>query len=248
MAGGAGPDGSRRVSGASPPDRRALLASAPLFAKLDPRDLDALVQVSRLRRLAPREELVHKGDEGGQIFLIAKGRLKATATSREGTEVTFSIMGPGEVCGELALLVGGRRTASMAALDDCEVLVLDRRDFLPVLRSRPEVAIRLLEVLAERVRRITELMEDVQFLNLPSRLAKKLLHLARSYGTRTSEGVQIDLRLSQADLGELVGTSRESVNKQMRTWTDEGIASMRSGVVTIHRVDALESLSGLTED
>jgi CRP-like cAMP-binding protein len=236
------------VSAGSPAGRRALLASAPLFAKLDPRDLDALVQVARVRRLAPREELVHKGDEGGQIFLIVKGRLKATTPSREGSEVTFSIMGPGEVCGELALLAGGRRTASMAALDDCELLVLDRRDFLPVLRSRPEVAIRLLEVLAERVRRISELMEDFQFLNLPSRLAKKLLHLARSYGTRTDEGLQIDLRLSQTDLGELVGTSRESVNKQMRAWTDEGLVSMRSGVVTLRRVDALESLAGLTED
>jgi CRP-like cAMP-binding protein len=236
------------MSAGSAAERRALLASAPLFAKLDPRELDALVQVSRVRRLAPREELVHKGDEGGQIFLIVKGSLKATTPSREGSEVAFSIMGPGEVCGELALLAGGRRTASMAALDECELLVLDRRDFVPVLRSRPEVAIKLLEVLAERVRRISELMEDIQFLNLPSRLAKKLLHLARSYGTRTPDGVQIDLRLSQTDLGELVGTSRESVNKQMRAWTDEGLVSMRSGVVTLRRVDALETLAGLTED
>jgi CRP/FNR family cyclic AMP-dependent transcriptional regulator len=138
------------ISQESAQQRRELLAKASLFSKLSDPELDALVQVSRVKKLRARQELCHKGDPGSQVYLISKGRLKATATSAEGGEVVFSIMAPGEVCGELALLCGGKRTAALTAIDDAELIVLDRREFLPFLRAHPEAAIKLLEVLAER--------------------------------------------------------------------------------------------------
>jgi CRP-like cAMP-binding protein len=236
------------ISRESARQRRELLAGASLFSKLSDRELDALVEVSRVQKLRARQELCRKGDPGSQVFLIAKGRLKATATSPEGGEVVFSIMESGEVCGELALLCGGRRTATLTAIEDAELIVLDRREFLPFLRAQPEAAIKLLEALAERQLRLSELVEDTTFLNLPARLAKKLLSLSRAYGSETPEGVRIDLKLSQSELGDLVATSRESINKQIKSWSEEGLVSMKGGRVTIHRIDDLEALAGFASD
>jgi CRP-like cAMP-binding protein len=224
-------------------ERRELLARVPLFEKLSAAELDELLQVARTRRLAAREELFHKGDEGTQVFLVMHGRLKAMTTSSEGDDVVFSIMGPGEVFGELALLGGGRRTATVVAIDACELLLLDRREFLPFLRRHPDAAIRLLEVLARRVEHASELLEDTKFRSLPSRLAKQILALARRYGERTPGGVRIELRLSQQELGDLAWTTRESVNKQLRAWSTEGVLDMERGWITIHRPETLERLA-----
>jgi CRP-like cAMP-binding protein len=228
--------------------RRELLAKGSLFSKLSERELDALVQVSRVQKLRPREELCHKGDPGNQVYLISKGRLKAVTTSAEGDDVVFSIMAPGEVCGELALLSGGRRTATITAIDEAELIVLDRREFLPFLKQHPDAAIKLLEVLAERQLRLSELVEDTTFLNLPARLAKKLVSLSRAYGRETPDGIRIDLKLSQTEIGDLVATSRESINKQIKSWSEDGLASMKAGIVTIHRIDDLEALAGFAGD
>jgi CRP-like cAMP-binding protein len=236
------------LSQESAQQRRELLAKGSLFSKLSEHQLDALVQVSRVQKLRARQELFHKGDPGSQVYLIVRGRLKVITTSAQGEDVVFNIMGPGEVFGELALLAGGRRTATITAIDDSELLVLDRREFLPFLKTDPEAAIKLLEVLAERLLRIGELVEDTTFLNLPARLAKKLLSLSRAYGVATSGGTRIDLKLSQAELGDLVATTRESINKQMKTWSDEGLVSMKSGIITIHRIDDLEALAGFAGD
>ena len=236
------------ISQESSRQRRELLAKGSLFSKLSESELDDLVQVSRIKKLRPREELCHKGEPGTQVYLIARGRLKAVTTSSEGDDVVFNIMAPGEVCGELALLSGGRRTATITAIDECEVIVLDRREFLPFLRTHPEAAIKLLEVLAERQLRLSELVEDTTFLNLPARLAKKLASLAQAYGVETSDGIRIDLKLSQTEIGDLVATTRESINTQMKAWSEEGMVSMKGGIVTIHRIDDLEALAGFAGD
>jgi len=236
------------ISKESARQRRELLAKGSLFSKLSESELDTLVQVSRVKKLRAREELFHKGDPGSQVYLISKGRLKVITTSAEGDDVVFSIMAPGEVFGELALLCSGRRTATVTAIEASELIVLDRREFLPFLRAHPEAAIRLLEVLAYRCLRISELLEDTTFLNLPARLAKKLVSLSRVHGLQTPEGIRIDLKLSQAEIGDLVATTRESVNKQMKTWSEEGLVSMKRGIVTIHRVDDLEALAGFAGD
>ena len=225
-------------------DRRDLLGLVPIFSKLDPEQLDALLDVTRLRRIEAREEVFHKGDEGTQVFVVLKGRLKVVTHSPEGAEVVFGIIDLGEVFGELALLGGGlRRSATLTAIEPCELLVIDRQAFLPFLHQHPEAAVNLLEVLANRLRDINEFVEDTVFLKVPSRLAKKLLNLSRSYGERCAQGTRINLRLSQRELGELVGASRETVNRQLRTWTEEGAISMEEGYLTIHNASPLESLA-----
>lgn len=226
-------------------ERRKLLAKVPLFGRLDPAEIDELLGRARVQKLSAREELFHKGDAGSQVFVILSGRLKVMTSSADGSDVLFGIMDPGEVFGELALLVaGGERTATVNAVEDADLLVLDRRDFLAFVRKQPDVAIKLLEVMAERLARISEFVEDTVFLNLPSRLAKKLLALRDAYGRDTEQGIRIDLRLSQQELGNMVGTSRESINKQIRAWEAEGVLQMERGTITIQDLDALEALAG----
>jgi CRP/FNR family cyclic AMP-dependent transcriptional regulator len=227
--------------------RREILAKVPMFSSLSESALSELAEVAHARCLKPREELCHKGDEGSQVYIIVRGRLRVSATSAEGSDVQFNLMNPGEVCGDLALFTGGERSATMSAFDECEVLGLDRREFLPFLRRNPDAAIQLLEVLAERLVRLTERMEDTLFLALPQRLAKRLLALADEYGERDDATVRIEMRLSQSELGTMVGTSRESVNKQMRAWQSGGLVKTERGVITLLLPDALEDVASSDE-
>jgi CRP-like cAMP-binding protein len=158
----------------------------------------------------------------------------------------FGIMDPGEVFGELGLLLEeGVRTATIVAVDACELLVIDRCEFLPFLRAHPEAATKLLESLAKRLRRISEFVEDTHFLNLPSRLAKRLVGLSQKYGREATGGVRIDLHVSQTELGDMVGTTRESINKLMRRWVQEGLLSMEGGYITIHRPREIQAMAGM---
>lgn len=225
-------------------DRRVeLLGKVPIFSPLAPESLTALAEVAHVKQLAANEELFHKGDRGAQLYVIMKGRLKVGTTSSDGARVVFDIMDEGEVFGELALLSGGVRTGTVTAVDASELLGIDRRNLLDFLRAQPNVAIELLAVLAERVVRVSEQIEDAVFLNLPSRLAKKLLELADDYGVEVEGGLRIDLALSQGALGEMVGTSRESINKQMKAWGREGVVEMSRGRITLLGTDELERLS-----
>jgi CRP-like cAMP-binding protein len=230
------------------PDRkRELLARVPLFSGFAEREIDALVPASRAIAVAARQEVFHKGDSGSQLYVVIDGRLKALTTSPEGDDVVFNVMGPGEVFGEMALLSERPRSATVRAIDRCDLLQLDRRDFLAFLKRNPDVAVRMLTVLVERLARVSEFVEDVQFLNLPVRLAKKLALFAERYGRPGRNGaVKIDLKLSQEEWGDLVGTTRESINKQMRAWSDEGLIQVDAGVVTLLRPEAIERLADAT--
>jgi len=202
-----------------------------------------LAEASHIVELAKGDELFHKGDPGSQLYIVARGVLKAVTTSQEGDDLVFNLMGPGEIIGELAIFSGGRRSATISAMEESQLIVLRRNAVLPFLKSHPDAAFTLLAVLAERVQRLSELFEDTQFRNLPSRLAKKLVELGDDYGEELDAGFRISVSMSQEELGDLVGTTRESINKQMREWKAAGIASMNQGKITIHDREALETLA-----
>ena len=230
-------------------EKRKLLARAPLFAGLTEREIDALIEVTRPHSLKPREELFHKGDEGSEVYLVVRGTLKALTTSVDGDDVVFSILSQGELFGEIAFLGTPRRTATVTAITESELLAIDRRDFLAFLKGHPDASIKLLSVLAERLKHVSELVEDTLFLNLPVRLAKKLVHYASIYGDEVEGGdIRINLKLSQEEWGDLVGATRESINKQMRAWTEQGLLSAEGGFVMIHRPELLEQLAGCIID
>jgi len=227
----------------SPARKRELLAGVPLFAGLAARELEALAAVTRSQELGPREVLFHKGDAGSHVYAVAEGTLKVVTTSDSGDDLVFSVVGAGELIGEIAALCQAQRTASVIALSACELLAIDRRDLFAFLRAHPEASLALMVVLAQRVRSLSELVEDTLFLNLPVRLAKKLVSYAESHGEPVPGGIRIGIRLSQEEWGDLVGATRESINKQMRAWVDQGTIRLDRGFVVILHMHALEELA-----
>jgi CRP-like cAMP-binding protein len=226
-------------------DKRSLLERVSLFAPLAQAELSRLAEITATKRLRARQVLFRKGDAGTHAYVIISGRLKVAAVGEDGKETVLRIMDPGEVIGEIALLDSQPRSGTVTALEPAELLVIQRRDLIPFLEQHPKTAIKLLRALAERLRSISVQLEDRVFLKLPPRLAKKLLALSRNYGQPTAGGVRIDLRLKQGELGEMVGTSRESINKQLRSWTRQGLVKSEKGYITILEPQKLERLAGL---
>lgn len=223
-------------------DVRRVLAQASIFAGLDARQLDTLASLAVRKKLRARDVVLRKGDPALQIYVILRGRLKTITSGGEGRNATFSIMGPGEVFGEVAVLDGEPRSATITALEPCELVVIQRNDFFHFLERAPQAAIKLLEVLARRLRRLSERVEDTAFLEVPGRLAKQLVRLAERYGQKHGPNVRIELKLSQQELGDLVGATRESVNKQLRAWVADGIMEQSTGKLVVLDLEALRAI------
>lgn len=223
-------------------DRRELLASVSIFSSLDEKELDLLLQATTTKRLEPKEMLFRKGDPGNQLYGILSGSLKVMATGSDGKDVIFTLMGPGEIIGEIALLDAEERSASAVAVEATELLTLHRRELIPFLESHPRAAIGLAGVLAAMVRRLSERAEDRQTMPLQGRIAKRLISLGEEHGKRPIVGGPVEVRLPQQDLADLVGTTRESVNKQLRLWSGDGIIEIGRGRVVLKKPEALEAI------
>ncbi len=224
-------------------DRRELLASVSIFAARGDKERDQLRQATTTKKLKPKEVLCRKGDPGNQLYGILAGSLKVTTTGTDGKDVMFGLMGPGEVIGEIALLDGEERSATVTAVESTELLTLHRRELIPFLERNPQAAISLACVLAARVRQLSDRAEDRQTLPLPGRLAKRLLSLSESHGKRPIVGGPVEVRMPQQDLADLVGTTRESVNKQLRAWEQEGIVELGRSRVVLKKPQALERVA-----
>ncbi|MBM4383272.1 MAG: Crp/Fnr family transcriptional regulator [Deltaproteobacteria bacterium] len=223
-------------------DRKRVLSKLDLFAGLSDRELSEVALITRRKSLHDGDLLFHKGDEGGDLYVIVSWRLKAFATGPGGDEILFRFMGPGEVTGDLGAFAEGKRTASNMAVGDCELLMIHRRELVPLLRRMPDIAVRLVAALATRMIKLSEALEDNNFRSVNQRLAKCLLLYADRWGKPVPGGVEIDLRLSQSELGDLVGATRESVNKAIRDWRNAGALDMHERTVTIRNRAVLEKL------
>jgi CRP/FNR family cyclic AMP-dependent transcriptional regulator len=223
-------------------DKRALLANHPLFGQLALDELERLVAYMRLVRQPPRTVLFRKGDPGTHMVVVVRGRVKVCTHSEDGKELVLNLINPGEVVGEIALLDGADRTADAVTLVDSDLLILERRDFIPFLKRHPDACMRLLAVLCERVRRTSELLEEALFLEGSSRLAKRLVHLAEVFGKAVPGGVKIDISLSQQQLGNMVGMSRESMNKQLKQWRQDDLIRIEDGRYVLTNLEALRDI------
>ncbi len=177
--------------------------------------------------------IFNKGEPGDGLHAIVSGRVRIGTISHDGREVVLNILEAGEIFGEIALIDGRERTAHAIAMTPAEILFLDRGRFLPFLECHPVIGTRLLVVMCDRIRWVSNMVEDAMFLDMRGRLAKKLLGLARDYGEVEDRGTRIALKLSQQDLANLIGVTRESVNKQLRTWQDDGSIVSERGYITI---------------
>jgi CRP-like cAMP-binding protein len=213
-----------------------------IFGALSAEDRTRLLAYAKLVRYAARQTIFLKGDPGNSLFAVRSGSVQIVAPSLSGKRVVLNTIEAGQVFGEIALLDGRPRSAEATALTPCELLLLDRRDVLPFLEQHPRVAIQLLEILCERLRRTTEQVEDVVFLDLPARLAKTLLRLAVKPVER---GRPAFVRASQSELGSMVGATRESINKHLGEWQRQGFVSMNAGIIRLTDPDALAALADL---
>ena len=220
--------------------RRELMAATPMFQGVAAPQLDTLARQAKPVRLGAREVLFAKGDPGDRLYLVVSGRVRVGVVSAEGREVTYALIGPGHVFGEIAVLDGGPRTADATAAEPSELLAFDRRDVLAFIRDHGDYGLRLIEILCSRMRHADELLEDIFFLSLPGRLAKQLLTLSDSIGERPPKGGGVTIRMSQQAVADHMGISRESVNKVLSKWEQCGIVSLWRGQITIHDRDELD--------
>lgn len=223
-------------------DRRKLLASVSIFSSMSDEELDQLLAATTTKRLDAKETLFRKGDAGNQLYAIVSGSLKVMATGTDGRDVLFTLLGAGDVIGEISILDGGERSASAVAVEPTELLTLHRRELIPFLEHHPRTTIGLAGVLAAMVRRLSERAEDRQTMPLPGRVAKRLLALAEQHGQRPIVGGPVEVRLAQQDLADLVGATRESVNKLLRAWQEQGIVALSRGRVVLARPDDLQAI------
>ena len=196
-----------------------------------------------LQRFDPDETIFSKGDPGDSFCAILSGRVAISTVSEDGREVLLNILDSGQVFGEIAVLDGKDRTASATAMQKTELLTVGRREFIPFLERHPNLCIRLMTVLCERIRWTSDIIEDTLFLDIPHRLAKRLLILADGYGIETENGLRLGIRLSQEDLGHMLGVTRESINKGLRALQEQGVIRYDQGHLVIPELARLRRIA-----
>jgi CRP/FNR family transcriptional regulator len=222
-------------------DHENLFRSVPLLARLAPADLKALASKGRVRSYRSGAVIFGQGERGDSLHVVVSGAVRVNVLSATGEEATLALLGPGECVGDLSLLDGRPRSASAVASGTTKTLMVTRNDFAQWLATRPKAGLALLETLALRVRRTDEALADLAFLDLPRRLAKQLLELARAHPEVQSagQGGGMRLRITQAELAAMLGVSRESVNKQLNALAREGVLQLGRGSVTLLDMKAL---------
>jgi CRP/FNR family transcriptional regulator, cyclic AMP receptor protein len=220
-------------------DKVKLLLGSSLFCDLSNADLAELATHTELRSLRAKQMVVLQGTPGNEMYAVLHGRLKVIRSSAEGKEATISILEAGEMFGEIAMLDGGLRTASVETLEPCDLLVLRRENVMQYLDRHPQVMHQMIAALCQRLRSVDDFLQDAMFLNLPQRLGKTLRQLAQQHGIKDDTGVTIDLKLTQQELANMVGSSRESVNKQLSVWMEHGWLHMEQGVIRLLDADKL---------
>ncbi|MFZ0325222.1 MAG: Crp/Fnr family transcriptional regulator [Actinomycetes bacterium] len=215
-----------------------------LFAALDEGAAQALRASMTSARVARGTAIFTEGEPGDRLFIIVEGKVKLGQTSVDGRENLLAVLGPGEMFGELSLFDPGARTSTATALTDVVLLGLGQRDLRPWLTGRPEVAEELLQALAQRLRRTNEAMSDLVFSDVPGRVAKALLELSEKFGTPVDGGILVAHDLTQEELAQLVGASRETVNKALADFAQRGWLRLEARAVVLLDVDRLIRRAG----
>ena len=235
------------MNGPTHEEKRQIFERHFLFGKLSGDEIDTLLHYARVESYPAGYEIFSKGSPGPSMMAVLRGTVKMSSVSPEGKEVVFNLMGPGDCFGEITLIDGTERSADAVAMSDCQLLVLHRRDFMPILEKRADICLILLKILCQRVRQTSEQVEDVLFRHLESRIAKALLHLAESAGLHGVPGSPVELHVSQRELGNIAGGSRESVNKHLQAWHKAGWIDLGKATIVIGDLAAIESMAGSPE-
>jgi CRP/FNR family transcriptional regulator len=210
------------------------LRACGLFGHADAASLDALADALRIRRFRKGETVFHQGDPGDALFIVASGSVKVVLPSDEGAEPAIvAVLGPGEFFGELAILDGAPHSATIVAIEPTETLVLHRDTFLDLIDSAPELRRALLASLATEIRRLTGHVEDLHFLDLPGRLASRIVRLAGPLPEESDGSVRVPWPYTQSELAGMIGGSRQSVNRLLADLADEGLVRLERDVLVV---------------
>jgi CRP-like cAMP-binding protein len=223
----------------------AVLRQHPIFRDLDPEALDQLCRYANLTALKRGATIFSKGDPGNSLFAVISGTVKISISSADGRNAILNLIGPGEILGEIAVLDGQARTADATAHTNCEICIIDRREFLPFVRSQPALAMKFIELLCSRLRWTSDQVEQVILQNLPGRLAGALLRLTEKHKS-SPEGRTI--AITQQEISEMIGMTRESINKQLRVWAARKWVRLEHGAIVVLDTEPLGLLAEAGSD
>lgn len=216
------------------------LATVPLFGGLDRGALESVSRSLRSRRFRRNETIFHLGDPGDALFIVASGIVKITLPSETGDEAILATLRPGDFFGELALLDGGPRSATAIALEPTETLVLPRDRFRELISDQPAIRDAVFAALARELRRLTTHVEELHFLDIAGRLAAVLARLTSEQGIRVDAGaIRLAAPLTQSDLAAMVGCTRQSVNKLLGLFVDDGLIRLERDAILVIDYDGL---------
>jgi CRP-like cAMP-binding protein len=223
----------------------AVLRKHPIFCDLEPEAFDQLCRYAKHTTLKRGATIFSKGDPGNSLIAVISGTVKISISSADGRSAILNLIGPGEIFGEVALLDGLARTADATANTNCEIYVIDRRDFLPFVRSQPALAMKFIELLCTRLRWTSDQVEEVILQNLPGRLASALLRLTEKYKLAPSGRT---IAITQQEISEMVGMTRESINKQLRAWAARNWVRLEHGAIVVLNAAMLRELAEAGSD
>ena len=218
------------------------LTTVPIFSSLSPEDLEPLAGKLRRRGYQKGEVIFHQEDPADLMHIIVEGRIRISITSDDGREKDLAILQPGDCFGEMALLDGSNRSATATAIDPSQTLALYREDFMDFLKEHPEVVAQTTTLLTSRLRSVNQMLGDLAFLDVPTRMAKHLLELAQTYAGEAGQDRPIEVPMGQDELARLVGASRETISRALNSYRRLGIVSTSHRRITITDRDALERM------
>ena len=223
-----------------PSNKLAMLRKHPIFCDLEPEAFDQLCRYAKHATLKRGATIVSKGDPGNSLIAVISGTVKMSVSSPDGRSAIFNLIGAGEVFGEIAVLDGQARTADATANTNCEIFVIDRREFLPFVRSHPALAMKFIELLCAKLRWTSDQVEQLILQNLPGRLASALIRLA---GKQEPALEGRTIAVTQQEISEMVGMTRESINKQLRVWASRNWVRLEHGAIVVLDTESLQALA-----
>lgn len=226
------------------PNKLWFLKHIRLFDGMSPSEMQEMEKITRMEEVKKRQPLYLTGDPSSNVYLLKKGRVKIANTAPSGKEVTFDILEPGEIFGELDVLEDAPRSTSAETLDDALICVIPRKDFDQYLAMHPNVTIKLTKLIGLRLKKIQSRVEDLVFRDVPARLAHLLSELSKTDGVAEKQGVRLKVRLTHQEMANLIGCSRETVSTIMGQFRDQGLIQMDGRTITIVNEKGLSRLLG----
>jgi CRP-like cAMP-binding protein len=219
----------------------AVLRGHSIFCDLDSDAFEQLCRYAKHATLKRGATIFSKGDPGNSLIAVISGTVKISISSPDGRSAILNLIGPGETFGEVAVLDGQARTADATANSNCEIFVIDRREFLPFVRSQPALAMKFIELLCARLRWTSDQVEEVILQDLPGRLASALIRLTERH--KAAQGGRT-IAVTQQEISEMVGMSRESINKQLRAWASRNWVRLEHGAIVVLNLEPLQEIAG----